>query len=220
MKKVAALLMISVLVLAVAGIALTQLEQDQQMLDKVKKNIILLDRKLDLARQAKDNKKIAVITEERNQAMIQAKILGDRIARQQPKEAGQQAAPGQLRKAGFFLDGGYAGGAGMFKAGYLFTVRENLDLALAAGYGLGNGFSIMDVEVNGKMLFGDNFAGLEAGMANFSKSVKGVPGVSGTVNSGSNTGFGLFVGKKMGKVAVKAGYNTVLGLNAGVIYQF
>jgi hypothetical protein len=214
MKKIVVLLVLGLFVFVAVGYALTQLEQDKQMFDKIKKNIILLDRKLDLARKAKNKKKIAAAAAARDQEMLRAKKLGDEIT------ILEAAAPVQARKSGFILDGGYAGGAGLFKVGYLFPIRENLDLTIAAGYGLGNGFSIMDVEVSGKMLFGDNFAGLEVGMANFSKSVRGVPGVSGTINSGSNTGFGLFVGKKMGKVTIKVGYNTVFGLNAGMLYQF
>ena len=70
------------------------------------------------------------------------------------------------------------------------------------------------------MPFGDNYAGLRLGLANYSETVSGVPGVSGNVAKGSKFGLGVFAGRPIGPVLAQIGYDTALGLNAGAVYKF
>jgi hypothetical protein len=218
MKKIAVLLVGLVFLAAAAVQALTQLEKDQKAMAKLNSDIAALNQKIVQAKKDGYKKKAASLTVERDKLLSKAKALSDEIATLQSKSV--TVVPVAQSSRGWLVDGGYAAGAGLIKVGYQLPVKDNFDVALNAGYGIGSGFSFVDVDVNGRMHFGNNFAGLELGLDNFSKTIKGVPGVSGNINAGNNTGFGLFVGTNIKKFMVRVGYNTVLGLNAGVTYKF
>ncbi|MBU0672944.1 MAG: hypothetical protein KJ732_07960 [Candidatus Margulisbacteria bacterium] len=223
MKRIVAMFTVVVLVIGLTQAAFAQLAEKKEELAKVKKYIILLDEKIRKARGEKKINKIAEINEAKRQQLARAKLLGEEIVKLEKAEGGTSVAskPGPKidRSAGFQVNGGLAGGSLALGAGYLLPVAQNIDLAFEAGYAIGNSFSIVIADVAAIMPLGNNFAGLEAGLANYSKTVSGVPGVSGNIG-GSNFGAGIFGGTTFGKIKVKIGYNTALGLTAAGVYKF
>jgi hypothetical protein len=107
----------------------------------------------------------------------------------------------------------------MIKAGYVFPARGNLSIALDAGYGFGNEYSVVAAGISGMIPLRNFYAGLNIAYADYSEAVMNVAGV-GDVDKGSSAGVGLFVGKSLGILEVQAGYNSALGLIAGGIYKF
>jgi hypothetical protein len=123
-------------------------------------------------------------------------------------------------KRGWQVFGGYGGGAGLVKAGYLFPINPGFTLVADAGFGLGNNFSIMPVDVQGVFPLGSNRLGVEITAANYSKAITNVPGVSGTISQGTHMGAGIFFGMPFRNFNVQVGYNTALGVNVGAVYKF
>ena len=121
---------------------------------------------------------------------------------------------------GFQAGAGLGGGAAMLKAGYVFPARGNLSIALDAGYGFGNEYSVVAAGISGIIPLKNNFyGGLNVAYTDYSEAVTNIAGI-GDVDKGSSAGVGLFVGKSLEKFSVQAGYNSALGIVAEGIYKF
>jgi len=130
----------------------------------------------------------------------------------------------QKGKRGFEAEVGYGAGALQLGGGYGFTFR-NLNLVAGLSYGIGNSYSVMNAGLSAVFPFGDSFAGAQLGMTNYSARVADILGVSGNIEQGSRAGFGVFFGRpmsvpKIGKIAVKFGYNTAMGITLVGVYKF
>lgn len=125
-------------------------------------------------------------------------------------------APAPVASRALVLKGGLAGGAGLIAAEYLMPMGPVM-LGGEAGYAIGNNFGIIDAGVKVVYSMGSPFVGLEVAYAGYSKNVKEVPGLSGTVKSGA--GVGLVAGLAMNPMQIQVGYNTALGLRADAGYR-
>jgi hypothetical protein len=125
-------------------------------------------------------------------------------------------APAAVASRALVLKGGLAGGAGLIAAEYLMPMGPVM-LGGEAGYAIGNSFGIIDAGVKVVYSMGSPFVGLEVAYAGYSKNVKEVPGLSGTVKSGA--GVGLVAGLVMNPMQIQVGYNTALGLRADAGYR-
>lgn len=114
------------------------------------------------------------------------------------------------------VKGGLAGGAGLIAGEYLMPVGP-MNVGGELGYAIGSNFGIIDVGVKGVYSLGMPFVGLEVTYAGYSKDVKEVPGLSGTIKSG--IGVGLIGGTSFGPWVGQVGYNTILGLRADAGYR-
>jgi len=143
-----------------------------------------------------------------------------------PKPAAPVAAPKPApvveKKGGVMVNGGYGGGAGIIGAGYGKWISETMGWSVDAGYGIGNGYSVMLAKVSGIYSFGKAFAGLGLAATSYSNKVTDIPGLSGTFDKGTRFGGELFLGYSFGSLVGKIGYNTGLagGLTAGASYLF
>jgi hypothetical protein len=117
---------------------------------------------------------------------------------------------------------GYGGGAALVDIGYLFPLSGRpITLKVDAGFALGNAYNIILVQGQAEYAFNPTyFGGLSIDYANYSQPVANIPGVSGTIAKGANTGGGIFLGKNMDKYFAKIGYSTVLGLTASIGSKF
>lgn len=125
-----------------------------------------------------------------------------------------------VNKAGFFVEGGLAGGAGAVELGYGRTVNDKLSLSGAVGYSVGNGYGVTVLDPIG-LVYNLGAFTLGAGLnyAMYSSIVTNIPGLSGNIANQNMFGIELSAGKNFGKVAGKLGYSTALGLRAGLIYN-
>jgi len=115
------------------------------------------------------------------------------------------------------IKGGLAGGAGLIALDFVMPVGP-VYLGGEAGYAIGNNFGVVDAAVKAVYAFGAPYVGLEVGYAGYSKDVKEVPGLSGTIKAG--VGVGLIAGTAFGPIQVGVGYNTALGARADAGYRF
>ncbi|MBN2057645.1 MAG: hypothetical protein JW782_02495 [Candidatus Saganbacteria bacterium] len=233
MRKFTVVLLSFVFFISLAGSALAQLVEKQAELAKVKQYLVLLDKKIEEARTTRKINKLAELKELKRRELARAKLLKAQVEALK-KQGGsvqpslvQPEAPAEqplvkpaakpvlepARQRGLALLGGFGAGAGLLKIGYIIPNR-NLDLGISGGFAVGNSFSVVTADVSAAMLFGHNFAGLELGLASYSKTVQNVPGISGTIG-GSNFGLGAFGGTNLtDNISVRVGYNTALGLTA------
>jgi hypothetical protein len=124
-------------------------------------------------------------------------------------------------RAGFFYEGGLAGGAGALEVGYGRAISDRLYLSGAAGYGVGSGFGVVIIDpIKATYDLGGFFAGGGLNYAMYSALVSGVPGISGTISNKNMFGVEVFAGKQFDKLSAKLGYSTALGLRFGVGYEF
>jgi len=221
MKRVWFVSLVLILLVALVGEVFAQIELKRMELEKVRTQIKVLDQRIAKAQKAKQVKLVIQLRAEREKLVGQMRQLEAEVAklsRVSPKPAA--AAPSvPAERPGFLVEAGYGGGAGIIGAGYELPLG-GVNLQLRADYGIGNKFSILAGMLSGTFPFGNHYLGLEVGMANYSEKVSGVPGISGTIDKGSRVGFGVFGGTKVGVVKVQAGYDTALGLTAGVSYKF
>lgn len=217
MRKIASLLLIFVLVLGIMGPAFAQLEEKKAQLEKIKKYIVVLDEKIEKARAAKQINKLAQLKDLKRNELERAKVLNTEIAALQRR--GPRGRAVGLRRHGFLVGGGYGGGAGIISGGYVFPLAA-VNVRAGAGVGIGNSYTVINAGVAGVLPLGRFFTGLELGMANYSKTVTNIPGVSGNINSGTTFGAGIFFGMPLGPVRAQLGYNSALGLTAGANYRF
>ncbi len=114
------------------------------------------------------------------------------------------------------LKGGLAGGAFLLGAEYLMPMGT-VNLGGELGYAIGSEFGV--IVASGKVLYpiGNYFVGAELSYGGYSKDVKEVAGLSGTIKSG--VGIGVVGGTSIGPIQLSAGYNTILGLRADAGYK-
>lgn len=218
MRK-ACLLLVFVFLVGIVGIGFAQVEEKRAELEKVREYIKVLDGKIEKARAARKINKLAELKELKRKELKRARLLKAEIARLERKKP--KVAPRKIeRKARFQAAVGYGGGAGMVSAGYALPVMPDLDILLTAGLGIGNKYTVIAAEAAGIFPFGNNYAGLELGLANYSEKVTGVLGLSGNIEKGSRAGVGVFVGTKIGMVNAQVGYNSALGLRVEAVYKF
>jgi hypothetical protein len=217
MKKVIGLLLVFVFLVSISGVGFAQVEKKKAELAKVREYMIVLDQKIKKARAAKKINKIAELKDLKRKELARAKKLKAEIAR---LEKGRPKAKARAKGRARFQAGlGFGGGAGILGVGYAMPLG-GLGLLVDGGYGMGSKYSVLSVNLSGIFPFGDNYAGLGMGMANYSETVTDIPGVSGNIDKGSKFGFGLFVGRAFGPLLAQIGYNSALGLTAGVNYKF
>ena len=134
-----------------------------------------------------------------------------------PAAAAKAKAPsGPAAPKTLIVKGGLAGGAGLI-AGELLMPVGPMNVGGELGYAIGTNFSIIDAGVKGVYSLGAQFIGLEVNYAGYSKDVKEVPGLSGTIKSG--VGVGLVGGVVMAPWQAQVGYNTIAGLRADAGYR-
>lgn len=220
MKKVLGLFLVFILLVSIAGIGFAQIEEKKAGLEKIQDYVKSLDQKIERARAAKQISKVSEFKELKRKELERAERLRKEIAKLETEAKAKIQAPKIERKGGFLLGAGFGGGAGIVGVGYRHPIMQNFDLTFNAGLGIGNKYSIVIAGVTGIMPFGNNYAGLEIGLANYSEKVTDLPGLSGTFEKGSRVGLGLFVGTPIGPVRAELGYNSALGLTAGAVYKF
>lgn len=116
----------------------------------------------------------------------------------------------------FGLKAGLAGGAGLIAASYAIPMGP-IYIGAEGGYAIGSGYGVIDAGVMGFYPLGPAYIGLELTYANYSKKVKEIPGLTGTVD-GAQTGAGVIAGTALGPMKLGIGYNTALGARADLTY--
>jgi hypothetical protein len=221
-RKIFGLLLVIVFLVGIAGTGFAQLEEKKAELEKVKQYILVLDQKIRKARAARQINKIAEFKDLKRRELERAKQLKKEIARLEKAEVKPRAAKRmgpKAKRGGFQVGAGYGGGAAILGAGYTIPTAR-LDLLIDAGYGLGNEYSVLSANISGVIPMGANYVGIGLGMANYSEKVKDIPGLSGEIDKGSRFGAGLFFGRSFGRFRAQIGYNSALGLTAGLNYKF
>ncbi|KPJ65803.1 hypothetical protein AMJ44_09475 [candidate division WOR-1 bacterium DG_54_3] len=222
MRKMFGWLLVFVFLAGLAGTGFAQVEEKKAELEKIKQYIITLDQKIIKARADKQINKIAELKELKRRELARAKELRQEIARLEKAEVRPRAAKRmgpKAKRGGFQVGAGYGGGAAILGAGYTIPTAR-LDLLIDAGYGLGNEYSVLSANISGVIPLGANYVGIGLGMANYSEKVKDIPGLSGEIDKGSRFGAGLFFGRCFGPLRAQLGYNSALGLTAGLNYKF
>lgn len=219
MKKIIGLLLVFVFLVGISGTGFAQIENKKAELAKIKKYVMVLDRKIKKARSAKKINKIAELKDLKRKQLARAKKLKVEIARLEKGRPKGKAKAGAKGRRGFQAGLGFGGGAGILGVGYAMPLG-GFGLLVDGGYGIGSKYSVLAVNLSGIFPFGDNYAGIGMGMANYSETVSDIPGVSGNIDKGSKFGFGLFAGRAFGRICAQIGYNSALGLTAGVNYKF
>ena len=125
-------------------------------------------------------------------------------------------------RGGFYIEGGYGGGAGLVGLGLTRHFSEGFALALDANYGFGSGYSVILGRVGGELYLGKLFMGLAGAYANYSDKVGDIPGLSGNFDKGGHTGAELYLGYAFGFLRARLGYNTALagGATASMMLFF
>ena len=222
MRKMFGWLLVFVFLAGLAGTGFAQVEEKKAELEKIKQYIITLDQKIIKARADKQINKIAELKELKRRELARAKELRQEIARLEKAEVRPRAAKRmgpKAKRGGFQVGAGYGGGAAILGAGYTIPTAR-LDLLIDAGYGLGNEYSVLSANISGVIPLGANYVGIGLGMANYSEKVKDIPGLSGEIDKGSRFGAGLFFGREFGRFRAQIGYNSALGVTAGLNYKF
>ncbi|MFA6169725.1 MAG: hypothetical protein WCW67_03440 [Candidatus Margulisiibacteriota bacterium] len=114
------------------------------------------------------------------------------------------------------LKAGLAGGAGLIAASYAIPMGP-IYLGAEGGYAIGSGYGVIDAGIMGFYPLGQAYVGLEVTYANYSKKVKDIPGLTGTIE-GAKTGAGIIAGTALGPMKLGIGYNTALGARADLTY--
>jgi hypothetical protein len=114
---------------------------------------------------------------------------------------------------------GFGGGAGGVKVAYNLPTPK-FDLALDGGYGIGNNYGVATLGISAVMPIKEMFIGLGLGIANYSTAATDIIGLSGIVDQGTKFGVGIYARKDINKIEMLLGYNSALGLTAGLLYKF
>ncbi|MEA3494156.1 MAG: hypothetical protein U9R38_07245 [Candidatus Margulisiibacteriota bacterium] len=223
MKKI--LILLFVIIYAAASFA-ANLADKKAELSRVKKYIRSLDAKIVAARSARKINKLAELKDLKRRQLERAKLIRKDIAELETgekkpevkKEAKPQPKPDE-GKRGRQFEVGYGGGTLLLGSAYSFPFR-NLNLQAKAGYGIGNGYSILDAGIRALFAVRGNKVGVELGMANYSETVADILGVAGNIDKGTKLGFGVFLVRPVFKYTGRIGYNTALGLTASLLYKF
>lgn len=128
-------------------------------------------------------------------------------------------APAAASDRGFAAKGGLMGGAGAAVIGYVMPIGP-LSGGFYAGYGLGNKYNEMVVQLEGIYKLSAVNIGLSIDYVNYSEKVRNIPGLSGDTAKGAHTGIGLTLSKDFGKMNAGVGYSTAFGLIAAAGYKF
>jgi len=215
MRKGLVVILISVFLLGACSVAMTKLQEKNAELEKVRGYIALLDQKIVAARQEKQINKLAELKDLKRSELERSAQLNEEIAQLKAQDTPEVATER------FQAELGYGGGAAVVGLGYVLPLKTKFDVLLGAGYGIGNQYSVLIGKILAvKSFANDNFAGINLGVANYSEAVSGIPGIAGNITKGSRFGFGLVVGRQIKKVKVLLGYDTALGVTAGVTYRF
>jgi len=116
---------------------------------------------------------------------------------------------------------GFGGGALILGADYrVAPMWDGIDLLAGAGYGIGNGYSVLAVNLGGAFKVKENiYVGASLDLANYSKSITNIAGISGTIDAGTKLGIGVFGGTVLNdKWQLQVGYSSALGLTARAGY--
>jgi hypothetical protein len=129
----------------------------------------------------------------------------------EPKPAG---------KAGWFVEGGPAGGALAVEGGYRKQFSDKLYVSGAAGYAIGSGFGIVVLDLARVQYdLGTYYVGGGLSYAMYSKAVKNVPGL-GNVTNQNLAGVEVTGGMRINeRLSARVGYSTCLGLRGAVSYD-
>jgi len=234
MRKFFAVLLI--FLVGLSTICLAQIDEKKVELAKVREYIVTLDNKIKQARAARKINKISEIKEMKRRSLDRAKVLKAQIAALEGKKVKEVvveevvvkekvvvvAAPIKIKRHnGWLGKATYGGGAANFTGGFLFPFRDDLDYILDGGLGIGSGYTIISGNAALVKLLGQNYAGVEMGLVNYSRTVTDILGLGGNVSSGLHIGLGIFGGTYiMDDYQVQMGYNTALGITLSVIRKF
>ncbi|MFA5112868.1 MAG: undecaprenyl-diphosphate phosphatase [Candidatus Margulisiibacteriota bacterium] len=124
-------------------------------------------------------------------------------------------------KAGWFAEGGLAGGALAITGGYGKQFSDKLYVSGAAGYAVGSGFGIVVLDpVRVSYDLGNYYVGAGLNYAMYSKLVKNIPGL-GNISEKNLAGIELLGGLKINeRLSARLGYSTCLGLRVSAGYLF
>ncbi|MBU0502746.1 MAG: hypothetical protein ABIH69_06475 [bacterium] len=200
MKKITILWL---LLFVFASVSLAQGAGSAEKLERVQKYIKLLDQKIEQAQAVKDLNKVAELK--------RLKKIEVERANQLRAESGSGVSSRQVGV-------GLGGGGLVLDFGYILP-KDKFNILFDVGYGFGNGYSVIKGGVSGVFDLEDKYVGLGLDLANYSKTVSNIAGLSGNINSGARVGLGLFAGKHFGKFDAQIGYSTALGLTAAVNYK-
>ena len=209
MKKILGTLILLAFVLSICPAILAQ-DDSKKLENEIKK----LEAQLKKTKSPSVRAKIQTLINKDKEELAVLKIQQPAKAAEAPKPAA--AAPQPAMPKVMAVKGGLAGGAGLIAADFMMPVGP-MYLGGEVGYAIGNQFGIIDAAIKGVFSFGAPFVGLEVGYAGYSKDVKEVPGLSGTIKSG--VGIGIIGGTTFGPIQVGLGYNTALGLRADAGYR-
>lgn len=234
MKKI--LILLFIIIYAAASFAAT-LGDKKAELSRVKKYIRSLDAKIVAARSARKINKLAELKDLKRRQLERAKLIKKDIAKletgekklevkketkPQPKPEAKVSKKKLLKdewKRGQQFEVGYGGGSLLLGGAYSFPFR-NLNLQAKLGYGIGNGYSVLDVGIRALFSVRGNKVGVELGVANYSETVADIIGVAGNIDKGSKLGFGVFFIRPVGNFQGRLGYNTALGITASLVNKF
>lgn len=211
MRRVLSFVLLLFFVLGLAGVSFANVKVWKKDLAKVRAYLDTLDAKIAKAREVKDVAKSNILKELKVNALARAKSLKAAINQANYK------APKRMQ--GWRLAGGYGGGAGLVRLGYLFPVKK-ANIIVDLGYALGNQYNI---SLGGLSFFfpqgPDRYLTLDVLSANYSQTVAEILGLS-QISQGSNTGFGLSYGFPFKAFTGQVGYNTALGVTLSLVRQF
>ena len=173
------------------------------------------------ASQAAIKKKVVV----KKKIVVQKTVVKQKVTTKVIVRPAPVVAPAPVPttpRGGFYIEGGYGGGAGLVGIGLTRHFSEGFALALDANYGFGSGYSVILGRVGGELYLGKLFMGLAGAYANYSDKVGDIPGLSGNFDKGGHTGAELYLGYAFGFLRARLGYNTALagGATASMMLFF
>ena len=211
MKKIVGLVILSCFLFSLAAASFAQSEE---RVSKLEREISKLEVTLAKTKNRTQRLRLQKLINDYKKEVVQLKKESTPAAAPAPAKAAAPSGPAAPKT--LIVKGGLAGGAGLI-AGELLMPVGPMSVGGELGYAIGNNFSIIDAGVKGVYSLGAQFIGLEVNYAGYSKDVKEVPGLSGTIKSG--VGVGLVGGMPIGPVLAQVGYNTILGLRADAGYR-
>ena len=218
MKKICILFLLAAFMLSVCASSFAASSNDaKDKIAKLEKEIIILKAKLVKIKSKIQKARIEKIIAGHKKVIAELKKELTSAAVEKPEKVEMIAAKVVPERPRILaIKGGLAGGAGLIAADFTMPVGP-IYLGAEAGYAIGNNFGILDAGIKGIYSFGKPFIGLEISYAGYSKDVKDVPGLSGTIKSG--VGVGIIGGTIMGPIQFGIGYNTTLGVRADAGYR-
>jgi hypothetical protein len=125
------------------------------------------------------------------------------------------------KRSNFAAEGGLGGGSFVIEFAYQRKLTDNLNYSAGVGYGIGNNYGVVVLDVARVSYDMKNFfVGGGLGYNMYSKFVTDIPGMSGKISDKNLVGIELMAGKNFGNIVGKLAYNTALGLRASAGYEF